>query len=667
MDQRSSGAPGAPQPTAAPAAPEQPLFDVFVSLPPQADLELIQQRAVADAGIVLAQIELVLRTLKSVPSVRIGASVSRERADKAKLRFTRAGLLVEVNPVLQLAPKTESGYDGRMVCPACGVRVLVTEDRRCPECEVYVDKVDKSVLLRKKIREQEQARIAAQLALNARQVEVDNDESMEATIRNQIREELEAQYGLNRANRWLGGKWGPARGLAVLGLVGVVAFAAGKKLDFAFIPTAVETASEGGMISSRGISTVDMMRLLKLARAQAGGDGGSAGGDEVEGAAGAQAEGGQNDSLVRVAQQSQGSGSPYMEVAEAMLTGGMAGSGPAGSATGIQASAASAVAPGLAASAPALVLYPRDQSLLTVTLALNLVEMGQRKRAREVIDALASAKLPGDDLALQRAVRGATLIVQAHELQDVSPAQRSQAMARLRTALAAVDDVPERSALQAKVGAILARQGGESAAAGLTLLTQSGEMLRGISLPAERTTATADWLVATGELMLAEQRDHAAAGRWVRVSALNSQLDSLRAQATTPQATLRLLALQYQSRRISGEPQAAQEVAGQALSLIETAHDPLTQARWLRDWLGRSAAMDSPAAAALVAKLGQEAMAAQRPDLLVELALIEAEAGRVDAYHAWRAKLAALPGGATPERQAQALQLAVAGDLARGS
>jgi len=140
------------------------LFDVFVRMPAHVDLDLVLHMATEKTGLPVRQLELLLDMLKCVPSVRIAASVPDARAEQLDQAFTEAGLMVKrvrvepVAPVLTLAPLSDTAPDGKRVCPACGERVALTEDRRCPACDVYVDRVDPERLLRKRLREQEAQR-----------------------------------------------------------------------------------------------------------------------------------------------------------------------------------------------------------------------------------------------------------------------------------------------------------------------------------------------------------------------------------------------------------------------------------------------------------------------------------------------------------------------------
>ena len=88
--------------------------------------------------------------------------------------------------------------DGSSVCPACQKRIMLPANRQCPSCGVFVDKVTKEFLLRKKILEQERGKMALLASKQAADRELENTRSMEDAIRRQIRDELEEEFGLKK-------------------------------------------------------------------------------------------------------------------------------------------------------------------------------------------------------------------------------------------------------------------------------------------------------------------------------------------------------------------------------------------------------------------------------------------------------------------------------------
>ena len=77
-----------------------PLFDVVISMPPGAKLETIQKLAETEAGLPLERVARLIKVLRSTPNAKVGAGIPLERAEEEKTRFTRAGLRVEITPLL---------------------------------------------------------------------------------------------------------------------------------------------------------------------------------------------------------------------------------------------------------------------------------------------------------------------------------------------------------------------------------------------------------------------------------------------------------------------------------------------------------------------------------------------------------------------------------------
>ena len=142
-------------------APESsiPLFDVVINMPPGARLEEIARQARDVAGIAPDRVERLVQALRSSPQAKIGSGVTREKADLAQEQFGKAGLLVTVTPLLSIQTAMAGSYDGTFSCPACQKRVVLPENRQCPACGIFVDKVTDEFLLRRKLLEQERGKI----------------------------------------------------------------------------------------------------------------------------------------------------------------------------------------------------------------------------------------------------------------------------------------------------------------------------------------------------------------------------------------------------------------------------------------------------------------------------------------------------------------------------
>ena len=198
---------------------ETPLYDVTVRMQPGARLEDVQHLAEA-AGIRPDRVEALVKALRSAPQAKIGAGVDRERANKAKEQFSKAGLSVELTPILTLGKLTAGAFDGLTVCPSCSQRVTLPDNRQCPNCGVFVDKITDEALLRRRILEQERNKLDFQNSRDAQNADKQTREQLEALLRAQVRKELEAKYGGKPRSRSGLFKLAGVAGLLALAFVG---------------------------------------------------------------------------------------------------------------------------------------------------------------------------------------------------------------------------------------------------------------------------------------------------------------------------------------------------------------------------------------------------------------------------------------------------------------
>lgn len=130
----------------------EPQFDVFVSWNKETPLEEIKELAQRLNGMTVEKANALVNALSNSATVCVGKGATRERADSAKISMTRLGLAVELRPSLSL--QTDIGM-ASYKCPACDERVALPQNRQCPKCGVFVDKVDDEFLrLKKQIEEQ---------------------------------------------------------------------------------------------------------------------------------------------------------------------------------------------------------------------------------------------------------------------------------------------------------------------------------------------------------------------------------------------------------------------------------------------------------------------------------------------------------------------------------
>ena len=210
---------------------EQFEFDVIVSMPLGVEREILEKNAIEKLGVTPEVVATLMKSLVEHRIVKIKSGVSREQADEAADRFSRAGFRVEVNHSLVLQKVQQKGDDGTTTCPACDKAVVLSPDRQCPKCGVFIDKLTPEFLLRKQLMEKERARLAAMQRIEGEDAAKKRMTDLERKLREEIRVELEKEFGLEKSSKSLfSGKLGryalPA--IVTLGIAG--SFAAGRAL-----------------------------------------------------------------------------------------------------------------------------------------------------------------------------------------------------------------------------------------------------------------------------------------------------------------------------------------------------------------------------------------------------------------------------------------------------
>ncbi len=613
---------------------EEPRFDVVVRLPSTRRLEDVAKLADA-AGIRPDRVEALVKALRNGPSAKIGAAVPRDRAEKAREQFTRAGLQVEVTPVLALTSMMTGQVDLRTQCPACDQKVMLPKNRQCPHCGVFVDKVTEDVILRKKLREKEKLALEFRTARDKQQAEKAERESLEARLRDEIRKELEEEYGLAEK------KTSARKGVLVLGSVLLVAgaFAIGRGSSAGF--------SMDALAGTRPPAPQEKGRMDPQALMDKIDAGAPLGGNT---AAAAAANGGPitgdpdiDDPLVQAAGGNrigkQGGISIEQAVAAAQTLAKAhgykgPGSAEAEAAAGPNAGAASSAAPS-ATGGPAVptaaggVMPPRTRTAIALDLTRMLAEVGQLPRSRDMLKALRAQPVVKSDPAQVIAAQRADLDVRGWALHATPAGALRPAVEKLLADAQALPDPAHRALALMHVGAIAARSPLLAPETSRLFLAKSAEALK-LADAAQHPGLAGDWAVAFGEVLLAEATARTKAGQWSQAAAGAQQLQALIEQAPDPRAKARLHAIDYQLRSMSGGAAQAQPALAAALAIAQKENGVADRAALLRAiaWLAGAAlndkltaAVDQTRAAAL-AKGG-----AERARALTSLALLYAEAG----------------------------------------
>lgn len=653
---------------------DNPLFDVIVRLPANVSLEEVERRAIQDAGIRPDRVESLIKVLRSVPQAKIGAGVSRERADKAREQFSRAGLDVEVTSILSLQTMVTGSFDGRTICPACNNRVILPENRQCPSCGVFVDKISDEALLKRRMMEQEKARLDFQAAKDAKLTEKSVREALEADLRAKVRKELEAQYGIGKGGS--SRSMSLAKGVGILALLGV-AFVGGRAMSTGSF--SMESIM-GGSKSAKGSSPAEVDKMLDTvgpkggaAPAVAGGGAGGGGGADASADAGGptgdvdvddpliQAAGGKRIGAKGLTMEQAVAASQTLAKAVGNTTAerAMAGAGVPGASGGASGGSAATGGPGAGAATSAAGSSPGTAAgsgsggsgaaatggtsastgpavpvglklSLAAEFAGQLAELGQGGRGREVLKGIKSSSALSTEAGASAAVRLADLEIQAWSLQSPGAAKARSGVETIMTSARALSDAAERATALTRVGVILSKNSTLPPEAARAFLTEASETLKSINDGRQRAQAVGEWAVGLGEVILAESTAKAKAGQWSKVQAAAAQLESLVRQAPDGYASARLSAIEYQVRQQLGQQDRAAQSLASALGAAGRVGHLGERAAWLRAIAHLSGAAADEKVQASVSALQEQLKnkaGLEKAQAFTQLSLLHAEAG----------------------------------------
>ncbi len=576
-----------------------PLFDVVVKIPPGARLEDIQKLAASVPELPPERVERLIKALRNSPNAKVGAAVTTERAQQEKANFTKAGLLVEVTPLLSVAAVTRGSYDGLDSCPACGKRVTITPTRQCPACNVYVDKITDDYLLKKKIMDQERGALEFQQARSAKNAEKSARDSVEAAMRAKIRAELEKEYGVG-GNRKVKGA---LKGALVVGLV-AVAFVGGQS----FSPEGFKLPwNKSAAPPAAGGMSADS---LQQKSGPAGAGGATSAAAEANGAAVASGDADIDDPLIQAAggkrigakglslEEAVAAASTLGKAvgnttAERALAGGgaspkgaggagagAAGAAAAGGGAGASAGGAGAVA-GASGGEAAGGVPKQTKQVLTADFAALLAELGQTARSREVLKALSASIDQAADSEETRAFRSASLRSQAWSIQKLDGSQAKALAEDLKAKTLAIGNPAERTQLLGNLAVILSRLPQLPPDVPRAFLSLGAESLKAVAAP-QTSTSLGDLAVSMAQVFSNETTARAKAGAWNKAQASAAQVQDLIKQAPDPWAQSRLQAVDHQIQLQLGHSDKANQSLAAALAPVLKSGTPLEQAIRLR-------------------------------------------------------------------------------------
>jgi len=668
-------------------APESsiPLFDVVINVPPGARLEDIERKALDVAGIAPDRVERLMQVLRSSPQAKIGAGVPREKADLAQEQFTRAGLLVTVTPLLTIQAALPHSHDGTFLCPACQKRVVLPENRQCPACGIFVDKVTDEFLLRRKLLEQERGKIEFAQAKTAKDSDKRARELMEASVRAKVRAELEKEYGIKEEKPGLFP--GSARLFKAVGMIALlaVAFMGGRGFSTDGLPFAGTSAkAKGGSPAAMTAESLEKatqgeagaINVAGAAASDAAGDADlddpliqAAGGKRI-GAKGLTIE--QAVAASQTLAKSVGNTTADRALANAKSGGTASGAGDLDSkidaAAGTTGAGGSASAQGSGASAgPGHTVSKQTKLLLTAEFVRALAELGQSARARGVLKAAMASVDPVAEPAAAAALRNAEIRSLGWAIQRREAGAPGKAVEELRTKVLAVADPAERTQLLGQTAVILSRGGQLPPEVPRAFLSLATEALKSVTGAGQPNAALGDLAVSMAEVFANETTTRAKAGMWSKAQTSAAQIEDLIKQAPDPWAQTRLYAVDHQIQLQLGQNDKARQRLDAALAQAGKNGNLAERAAWLRSiaQLADAAAqeqMDATTASLqsqLESKSGME-----KAQALTQLALLYANGGLPARAEQYRKMAQATPGLSPAESTAVATDLIVRSDLA---
>ncbi|MDO9357986.1 MAG: hypothetical protein Q7T70_03200 [Polaromonas sp.] len=693
-----------------PAESAVPLFDVSVSVPASARLSDIERQAL-ETGISAERVGRLMQVLKSSPQAKIGSGVPREKADQAEAQFSKAGLIVTITPLLAIQAAMAGSYDGTFVCPACQKRVILPENRQCPACGIFVDKVTDEFLLRRKLMEQERGKIEFAQAKSAKESDKRAREIMEASLRAQVRAEIEKEFGIKGSKRGLFSR--SAGAFKLLGVVGLlaVAFMGGRGfstegLPFGKAPAAKTSGAPGTMTpDSLGKTAQATAADGTAGGADAAGEAASDTGDVdlddplLQQAAGGKRPGGKGLTIEQAVAASQTlAKSVGNTTAERALAGGPSGGkGGAGAASGANAStggsedidakiesasggtapagsasgkaAAGAIpggATGAASTAVVSTMPKQTKLILSAEFVRTLAELGQSARARGVLKAAMASLDPAAEPEAAAALRSADVRAQAWAIQRREAGAPGKAADELKAKIQAVADPAERTQLLGQTAVILSRGGQLAPELPRAFLTLASESLKSVA-GASQQQALGDLAVSMGEVFAHETTARARSGMWTKAQASAGQIDALVKQAPDPWAQLRLQALDHQVKLQLGQNDKAKQSLDLALAQAGKNTNLAERAAWLRSiaQLGDAAAQEQMDAvtANLQAQLENKS-GMEKAQALTQLSLLYANGGLPSRAEQYRRMAQSIAGLSRAESTTINMDLLVRGDLA---
>jgi len=610
---------------------EQFEFDVIVSMPLGVEREILEKNAIEKLGVTPEVVATLMKSLVEHRIVKIKSGVPREQADEAADRFSRAGFRVEVNHSLVLQKVQHKGDDGTTICPACDKSVVLSQERQCPKCGVFIDKLTPEFLLRKQLMEKERARLAAMQRIEGEDAAKKRMTDLERKLREEIRDELEKEFGLEkRSKSLLSGKLGryAVPVIVTLGIAG--SFAAGRALAPGGGAGVGQNAAAKSGESTEGQGAGAQKVVENFLK-----------GSAKMGAAMAKNGGGISMSAIIAEAQQAKQAQPGQPGQPVDISGSLA----VGDSEGAGAKLAGVdslllLLPNTEEKA-ATVISADAKRTLAMELAVVLAEMGQIPRARELMARayMLSGETPPLDQAVQ--LRLAHLRVEAWAIGVGQGGKLSEQIDALDKLAGELPTAGARAEAFAAIAEVLSGALNLKSEVAEAFFHRAGQEFAKETSKSVQNDVGRQLLVSRARAVLNAVRVRVEHGMLDGARQLATQLEGMTASAPTVTSAM-LMGIDGQVKGLLGNASAAQKTVEAALAKAHRASSIEEEANVLR-WILQSndvyASEKGKSALSLVVTSAEKRGGREMAGVLVEVAQIHAQNGNVQAVQEAKAKL----------------------------
>ncbi len=530
------------------------VFDVIVSMPLGIDKDILQKSAIDGLGVSPEAVATLMKSLSEHRVVKVKSAIPRHQAEEVAAKFNSVGFRVEINHSLNLQKIHRKESSDLAECPSCDKRVVLTPDRQCPECGVFVDKLSEEFLLRKQIMAKERARMEALKKIQDGDIAQKQRDELEKKLREEIKAELEKELGIEKPKKPLfSGKF--AKFVLPVSFVAIsaAAFVGGRaSAPSVEVKPPVETASASGASTGEaGNAAVSTVETFLKGSAQMG-----------------------------AAMAKSGSGLSMSEIiAQAQSPAGGADGTPGGAVGGASQSDSLLSNPGK--DSPEIDIPADVKRELATEIAVAIAEVGQIARARELVGR--AYQLAGETPAVSQAMhlRHAHIRVESWALVAGQGAGVEEQINALDKTVSELPTAGARAAGYASIGEILS--------ASLNLKSEMAEAFfhranQEFSNEKDKTAqrdVTHQLLVSRGKGMLNAVRAHVERGLLDKAKKQHAQLGGMAGNAPPATAAI-LFGFDAQAKQLLGDPPAAMKSIEAALAKASKAFSMEEEALQLR-------------------------------------------------------------------------------------